>query len=112
MRNCTFTGNRNAVDDMGSESTYANCIFVDNNLSAGLKGTERYELDLQAGAKVTGCFINGPIRDPRHSVSSKDNMLNALPPKFGKDFVPQAPQYDKTGYRPVSNRTGASEQNR
>ena len=32
VRNCTFTGNRNAVDDMGGQSTYTDCIFVDNTL--------------------------------------------------------------------------------
>src|SRR2546422_8101358 len=42
--NCTFTGNRNGVDDMGGRSRYANCIFVDNKLDAGLKGFARYEV--------------------------------------------------------------------
>jgi len=111
LRNCTFTGNRNAVDDMGGASTYVNCIFVDDNVAAGLKGTERYELDLPMGAKVSGCFINGVIRDPRHSVSSNENVLNPPSPKFNKDFVPEAPEYKIVGYRPVSAQT-ASSQNR
>jgi len=51
VSNCTFTGNRNAVDDMGGESVYANSLFMDNNLTDGLPGTERYELDLPAGEK-------------------------------------------------------------
>src|SRR6266566_5096051 len=41
VRNCTFTANRNAVDDMGGESVYANCLFIDNNMSGGLRGTAR-----------------------------------------------------------------------
>ncbi len=32
LRRCTFTGNRNAVDDLGGISTYVNCIFADNGL--------------------------------------------------------------------------------
>jgi Right handed beta helix region len=108
-RNCTFAGNRNAVDDMAGQSAYVNCIFFDNNLAAGLKETERYELDLPRGAKVSGCFINGVIRDPGHSVSSNENVLNAPSPKFNKDFVPEAPEYKAAGYRPVSAPTASSE---
>src|SRR6266567_3087099 len=44
VQHCTFTGNRNGVDDMGGQSSYANCVFVDNKLDAGLKGFARYEL--------------------------------------------------------------------
>jgi hypothetical protein len=102
VRNCTFTGNRNGVDDMGGESSYANCIFVDNNLDTGLKGFARYELAVNAGARVSGCFINGAIHDVRHDVSATNNVLNAPPPKFNKEFVPEAPEYKEAGYRPVS----------
>jgi len=103
VQNCTFTGNRNGVDDMGGESSYANCIFVDNKLDAGLKGFARYELAVNAGAKVSGCFINGTVHDARHDVSSAENVLNAPPPRFNKDFVPEAPEYKNAGYRPVSS---------
>ena len=101
VRNCTFTGNRNGVDDMGGESTYANCIIVDNKLEAGLKGLPRYELAVNAGAKASGCFINGTIHDVRRDVSTKENVLDAPPPQFNKDFVPEAPEYNNAGYRPV-----------
>ena len=101
VRNCTFTGNRNGVDDMGGESSYANCIFVDNNLDAGLRGFTRYELAVNAGAKVSGCFINGTVHDVRRDVSATENRLNAPPPQFDKDFVAQAPEYKNAGYRPV-----------
>ena len=37
IRNCTFTGNRNGVDDMGGLSSYSDCIFFDNKLDGGLK---------------------------------------------------------------------------
>ena len=101
VRNCTFTGNRNGVDDMGGESSYINCIFVDNKLDAGLKGFARYELAVNAGAKVSGCFINGTIHDVRREVSATENVLNAPPPQFNESFVPQAPEYKNAGYRPV-----------
>lgn len=102
VRNCTFTANRNGVDDMGSESSYANCIFVDNALDAGLKGFGRYELAVNAGAKVTGCVFNGTLHDGRGVVSPKENLLNGPSPRFNKDFVPEAPEYKNAGYRPVS----------
>ena len=102
VRNCTFTGNRNGVDDMGGESTYANCILVDNSLDTGLKGFARYELAVNAGARVSGCFINGTIHDVRHEVSAKENERAAPPPRFNKDFVPEASEYKNAGYRPVS----------
>jgi hypothetical protein len=103
VRNCTFTGNRNGVDDMGGQSSYFNCIFVDNKLDTGLKGFARYELAVNAGArKVSGCLINGSIHDLSHVVSAQENVLNAPPPKFNKSFVPEAPEYKNAGYRPVS----------
>jgi len=88
------------VDDMGGQSSYADCIFVDNKLDAGLKGPTRYELAVNAGAKVSGCFINGTVHDVTHAVSAQENVLNAPPPRFNKDFVPEAPEYKGAGYRP------------
>jgi hypothetical protein len=100
FQNCTFTGNRNAVDDMSGGSTYSDCIFADNVLATGLSGSTRYELNLYAGAKVSGCLIRGALLDPRHSVSAINNALNAPPPLFDKNYVPAAPQYQHGGYRP------------
>ena len=98
MKNCTFTGNRNAVDDLGGLSSYENCIFVNDNLAEGLPG-ERYELDLPAGATVKNCCIRGRSHDPRNAISGKDNVLTAPPPRFNKEFVPFAPEYSAAGYR-------------
>ena len=104
VRNCTFTGNRNGVDDMGGQSSYSNCIFVDNRLDTGLKGFARYELAVNAGAKeVSGCFINGTVHDTGHVVSAQKNVLDAPPPKFNKSFVPETAEYKHAGYRPVSS---------
>ena len=102
MRNCTFTGNRNGVDDMGGNSSYINCIFTDNNLDAGLKGYARYELAVNAGAKVSGCVINGKIHDGTHAILTGQNVLNPPPARFNRDFVPEAPEYKEAGYRPVN----------
>ena len=93
---------------MGGESVYANCIFVDNNLNDGLKGTERYELDLQAGAKLSGCLIHGIVRDPRNSVSPGENVLNAPAPRFNQYFVPDSPEFKNAGYRPVPTETASA----
>jgi hypothetical protein len=100
VRHCTFTGNRNGVDDMGGESIYRDCIFVDNQLDTGLKGFPRYELAVNAGAKVTGCLLNGVLHDVRHDVSPTENVLKAPPPMFDRNFLPLAPAYEKAGYRP------------
>ncbi len=102
IKNCTFTGNRNAVDDLGGMSAYANCIFVGNRLEAGLKGFPRYELDVNAGAQIAGCFFDGPVLDAKGVVSATNNVLNAPPPRFDEAFLPQAPEYSQAGYRPVS----------
>lgn len=103
IRSCTFTGNRNAVDDMGGRSTYENCIFVDNLMDGGAKQELRYELDLPVGAtKVSGCLFRGVLRDPRRAVSRELNILEAAPPGFDKDFVPAVPAYKDAGYRPTA----------
>ena len=101
VRNCTFTGNRNGVDDMGGQSRFVNCIFFDNKLMDGLKGSARYDLAVNGGAKeVTGCFFDGTVHDVGHVVAAEKNTLNAPPPGFNKSFVPEAPEYKSAGYRP------------
>ena len=94
---------------MGGQSSYTNCIFVDNNLDTGLKAA-RYELAVNAGVrKISGCFINGVVHDVGHVVSAQENVLGGPsgrafpPPKFNKSFVPEAPEYKNAGYRPVSS---------
>lgn len=100
VRNCTFTGNRNGIDDMGGQSSYTDCILVDNRLDTGLKGFGRYELAVNGGATVTGCVINGKIHDVNKVVSPEKNMLQPPPPEFDLRFVPQAKAYARAGYRP------------
>ncbi len=113
MRNCTFTGNRNGVDDMGGRSSYVNCIFVDNKLDTGLKGFPRYELAVNAGAaRVSGCLFSGIIHDAGHVVSAEANVLDAPAPHFNARFEPEAPEYQHAGYRPVSTDTVSGERHR
>ena len=101
LRDCTFTGNRNGVDDMGGQSRYVSCIFFDNNLEGGLKGSARYDLAVNGGAQeVTGCFFGGTVHDVGHVVSAEKNSLKAPLPGFNKSFVPEAPEYKSAGYRP------------
>ena len=76
VKNCTFTGNRNAIDDMGGMSLYVNCILADDTLAEGFTGTSRYELDVSAGAEAKGCVIRGATRDPRGCISAKANSLD------------------------------------
>jgi hypothetical protein len=104
VENCTFTGNRNGVDDLGGISTYTNCIFVDDTLAEGLAGTTRYELDLRAGGTVDGCMIKGVVIDPSHCISSTQNQVNPPQPGFSPGFAPTANEYLGKGYRPVVER--------
>jgi Right handed beta helix region len=99
VKNCTFTGNRNAIDDMGGMSSYVNCILADDTLAEGFTGTSRYELDVSAGAEAKGCVIRGAIRDPRGCISAKANSLDPPPPRFNRDYGPLTPEYQGAGYR-------------
>ncbi len=107
VENCTFTGNRNAVDDMGNHSVYRNSIFFENTLESEFwMETQRYELMLTAGAKeMKGCFIRGKLHDVHQSISKESNRLNAPDPRFDSSFVPQSDEYDGKGYRPVRDRS-------
>jgi hypothetical protein len=97
---------------MGGKSSYLNCIFLGNNLDTGLKGFARYELAVNAGAKVSGCMINGTVHDVSHAISPQENSLNAPSAKFNKDFVPEAPEYKDAGYRPLSSKALAAARDR
>ena len=101
VENCTFTANRNGVDDMSGAGTYRNCIFYKNTVEIGLPGG-RYELDLPRGGTVENCFIAGKVIDPQKVVAAGKNVLNAPDPNFAKDFAPQAAEYSEVGYRPIS----------
>ena len=109
VKNCTFTGNRNGVDDRNTNSVYSYCIFWKNNLEAGLSGGKRYEMDIIGRAKVSGCFFGGAVRDPSNSISPQDNVLDAPSPDLGELFAPRAPVYKNVGYQPVTPRSKAGQ---
>jgi len=44
VRRCTFTGNRNGVDDAGSGSSYVDSIFWQNTAKGGISPGRRYEI--------------------------------------------------------------------
>ena len=98
---CTFTGNWNGVDDNGAGSTYTDTIFWKNSLKGGISPGSRYELDITDAAGVRGSFIHGEVNDLRGTVSKDLNSFDPPDPRFDAQFVPQAPQYAKVGYRPV-----------
>jgi hypothetical protein len=103
VENCTFTANRNGVDDLGGLSIYRNSIFYRNTVDKGLAG-ERYELDLMKGGKVEGCMINGRVIDPLKVVEAAENVLDAAAPDFDERFVPRTAGYPGVGYRPTAVR--------
>jgi hypothetical protein len=101
VRRCTFTGNWNGVDDAGTGSSYADSIFWQNTAKGGISAGGRYEIDIEDGAGVKGCFIHGDTDDLRGTLTHGANTLAAPDPQFDAQFVPRAPQYAAVGYRPV-----------
>lgn len=100
VRNSTFTGNWNGVDDIGAGSVYEHCIFWRNTLSGGIAPGGRYEFDIIDASGVRGTFIHGEINDRQGTISREANTFDPPDPRFDARFVPQAPQYAKVGYRP------------
>ncbi|MEJ2085507.1 MAG: right-handed parallel beta-helix repeat-containing protein, partial [Acidobacteriota bacterium] len=108
VRNSTFTGNWNGVDDKGAGNIYTDSIFWRNDARGGISPGPRYELDILDGSNVRGCKISGEIGDVRGTVSAVENDLSASDPDFGAGFVPRNPSYDGIGYRPVEERVEIS----
>lgn len=101
VRRCTFTGNWNGVDDAGSGSSYVDSIFWQNTAKGGISPGRRYEIDIEDGRGVKGCFIHGEIDDLRQTIARDANTLAAPDPQFDAQFVPKSPQYAAAGYRPA-----------
>jgi hypothetical protein len=99
---CTFTGNWNGVDDNGSGSSYVDSIFWKNTLAGGISAAPRYELDITDGSGVRGSFIHGDVNDLRGTIDKSANTFDPPDPRFDAQFVPQAPQYARVGYRPTA----------
>jgi hypothetical protein len=98
---CTFSGNRNGVDDRGTGSSYDHTIFWRNNREGGASPAGRYELAVSSGA-VVACSIGGPeVGDLLGNVSRSANTFGSPGPKFDADYRPRAAAYEGIGYRPL-----------
>lgn len=102
VRRCTFTGNRNGVDDKGRGNTYADCLFWKNDAAGGVSPGERYECDIVHTVNVRNCFIGGGLADLRGSIDPDTNTLNIDDPQLNEAYVPQSPGMKDIGYRPLS----------
>lgn len=103
IQNCTFTGNRNGVDDMGGDSVYVANLFHANRAEGGLPGHARYELAINAGGRVENCAILGRVFDAKKVIDPTRNRLEGPDPRFDTDFVPQTSEYSGIGYRPMKS---------
>jgi parallel beta helix pectate lyase-like protein len=101
---CTFTSNWNGVDDNGTGSTYIDSIFWKNTQPGGISASPRYEIDITDGSGVRNTFVHGEVNDLRGTIDKSANTFDPPDPRFDAQFVPQAPQYARVGYRPNANR--------
>ncbi len=101
LLSCTFTANRNGIDDHGGRSVLRGCIFWKNNAEGGARSGERYELDVIRGTRVDNCFIAGGIADLRGVVDPAHNLIGCPDPGFNGRYVPTHPAFAAAGYRPV-----------
>jgi len=101
VRRCTFTGNRNAIDDSNQGNLYEDSIFWMNNATGGWPSGARYELDLASGVGVSGCFLGGDTNDLRNNVDRDQNVVGCSDPQFDENFVAQALGFERAGYRPL-----------
>jgi len=100
VKNCTFTGNRNGVDDSGIGSIYEDCIFWMNKAPGGWLKAPRYEIDIKDADGVRDCFFQGETIDLLDTLNPQANTLGCRDPEFDADYRPQAPGFEKAGYRP------------
>jgi hypothetical protein len=102
VKNSTFTGNWNGVDDKGKGSKYTNTIFWNNTAKGGILSPNRYEFDILNARGVKHCRIGGGmVADPRKTLDGQVNDLDAEDPQFDAAFRPTSPAYEGIGYRPV-----------
>jgi parallel beta helix pectate lyase-like protein len=98
---CTFTDNRNGVDDRGSGSSYRGTIFWRNNREGGASPPGRYELVVNRAEAVTACFIGGaPVGDLLGNINRSANTFGSPDPGFDADFRPRSAAYKGVGYLP------------
>lgn len=103
LQRCTFTRNRNGVDDLGQNSVYERCVFWANGLGGAYYPGTRYELDIEGRAQATGCFFGGRVLDPNGAISTTHNVLNCADPQFDRGFKPTKPEFQRAGFEPGTN---------
>jgi hypothetical protein len=101
MRRCTFTGNRNAVDDRGGKALIEDSIFYNDNLKGGLPG-KRYELEMTTGSRMNRNLVNGVVRYRSLEDQIVEKVFEAPDPQFDPAWAPQNRAYDSIGYQPNS----------
>jgi hypothetical protein len=101
MSRCTFTGNRNGVDDRGSGSTYSETIFWRNNQGGGTGNQPTYEVAIWTAEGMTGCFIDRETGDLLANVSRSSNTFGAPDPNFDADYRPRNEACQGVGFRPA-----------
>jgi hypothetical protein len=109
VQRCTFTRNRNGIDDLGRSSVYENCLFWQNDLAGGaFYPGERYEFDIEGEARVNGCVFGGRVM-ARNSTISSANIFNAADPKLDPQFKPGRSELKETGFCPGTNQFALTE---
>ena len=98
---CTFTENRNGIDDKGRGNAYVDCLFWNNSVPGGTPEGTRYEMDIVHAVNVRHCFIGGVEPDLRGSLDPDNNSLGISDPLFDSRFVPQRGALAGIGYRPA-----------
>ena len=96
----TLTGNWSGVDDEGTGSTYVDTIFWKNTLAGGISPGRATSWTSMDGAGVRGSFIHGAVGDCRERSSGTPTPSIRPIPASTPQFVPQAAEYSKVGYRP------------
>ena len=100
VRRCTFTGNWNGVDDHGRGSVYSDSIFWNNDVAGKPPRPQGpYEIDIEDGSQVRGCWFGKSPPELRQSVDISLNQFDAPDPKFDAAFEPRAAEYHSVGYR-------------
>jgi len=102
VNRCTFTGNRNGVDDKGKGNSYTNCLFWKNSVAGGTPTGTRYEMDIIHAVNVKNCHVGGIEPDLRGSIDPDNNDMDIEDPLLDAQFVPQRTDLDQIGYRPVT----------
>ena len=104
MRRCTFTGNRNAVDDSSRDNVYESSIFWKNDAPGGWPPGDRYEMDIRNARGVTGCVIGGgTIADLQGRIDAEANRIDGPAPDFDAEYRPRAEGFEEIGYRPPAD---------